>query len=524
MNPRFVLSVSGGERLAIPDGEDLRPRADPSRIGIGEDDLVTICAYYPILAEIFAQYPAAEWAAVAAQANVALQVVRSPEAAFADPSLHADGCVVDLDDPELGRLTQVGRVVELTRSAGRPSVPAVAPGTHTEAVRSETPTPSVAPRRSPAPLAAPLTGIRVLDLGLAVAGPFGCQVLADLGAEVIKINTLHDGYWHSNHIAMGANRGKRSLAVNLKHPDGMAILRELVPTADVVHTNMRYDAAQRLGVDEASLRALNPTMIYCHTRGFERGDRELLPGNDQTGGALAGGQWEDGGLSDGGRPIWSLTTLGDTGNGFLSAIGVVMALYDRERTGEGQRVDTSILYAHLLNVSAAMLRNGEPIERPRLDSQQLGLAPTYRIYATADAWVCVGAWTAEQIAAFAATGATDAERTAWFAERRADSAIGALAALGVPIERCDEGFAMRAFDDSDFIARRWVADFRHRRVGRVDMAGLAVDFSDTPGVLGLGPVLVGQETREILRDLGHDDAQIDAWCAAKVVFDDPEPT
>ena len=116
---------------------------------------------------------------------------------------------------------------------------------------------------------------------------------------------------------------------------------------------MRYDAAVRLGVDFESLRAIKPDLIYCHTRGFEHGAREHLPGNDQTGAALAGPDWLDGGLDHGGIPFWPVVSLGDTGNGFLSAIAIVQALYHRDRTGEGQFVDTSIMYAQLLNASMA---------------------------------------------------------------------------------------------------------------------------------------------------------------------------
>ena len=154
----------------------------------------------------------------------------------------------------------------------------------------------------------------------------------------------------------------------------MAILHELVATADVVQHNMRYDAAVRLGVDYESLREIKPDLIYCHTRGFEHGERELLPGNDQTGAALAGPDWLDGGLDHDGMPLWPVISLGDTGNGFLSAIAMVQALYHRDRTGEGQFVDTSIIYAQLLNASIAWItpdgsRHGD---RPQLDAMQLG--------------------------------------------------------------------------------------------------------------------------------------------------------
>jgi crotonobetainyl-CoA:carnitine CoA-transferase CaiB-like acyl-CoA transferase len=528
MSPRFVLGVSAGDELRLPDGEALRVRDDPDRIGLGPDDMVVIAYYHPELAAAFRRFPSDAWVEIAAQANVALQPVRSPEDALADPALLADGCVVELEDPEAGPLRQVGRVYELSNSPGRPLAPASRRGEHTDAVRAAAAEPRPERSVNPRPrveLPSPLDGVTVLDLGLAVAGPFGTQILSDLGATVIKVNALHDGWWHATHIAMGANRGKRSIAMNLKDPRAMEALLELVKRADVVHHNMRYPAAVRLGIDEDSLRAITPDLIYCHTRGFEHGAREQLPGNDQTGGALAGGQWEDGGLSDGGRPIWSLTTLGDTGNGFLSAIGVLQALYHRERTGEGQRVDTSIIYAHLLNVSyVATAPDGSAIDPARLDAMQLGLSPRYRLYETGDGWLCLAALTdAHWLATCAALGvppnAEPDAADAAFRTRPAAEWFGLLNGVGVPCEISSDTFALGVFDDPELVERGWVSATRHPVVGRIDMAGLGVDLSDTPGRVQGPPVFVGQESREILREIGYTDDRIDALCADGVVLD-----
>ncbi len=118
-------------------------------------------------------------------------------------------------------------------------------GQHNDEVRAEigrperTPTVSASPAGTGRP---PLDGVTVLDLGFAVAGPFGTQVLSDLGANVIKINATRDPYWHATHIAYGCNRGKRSICIDLKNPEGLAVLHRLVADADVVHSNMRRDA------------------------------------------------------------------------------------------------------------------------------------------------------------------------------------------------------------------------------------------------------------------------------------------
>ena len=160
---------------------------------------------------------------------------------------------------------------------------------------------------------------------------------------------------------------------------------------------MRRDALRRLKCDEASLREVNPDIIYCHTRGFDRGPRSDSPGNDQTGCSLAGVTWEDGGGRHGGRPFWSLTSLGDTGNGFLSAIGVIQALYHRARTGRGAGVDTSILNAGLLVAShggAPTRRDAAAAAPTRRDAARP--QPLYRLYGTADGWLCLAAGTEPQ--------------------------------------------------------------------------------------------------------------------------------
>jgi len=154
-------------------------------------------------------------------------------------------------------------------------------------------------------LSHPLSGVRVLDLGLGVAGPFTGRMLADLGADVIKVNAMYDGYWNGTHMGLGTNRGKRSIALNLKHPDGRMALDRLIERADVFTTNWRPGAAARLGLDFDTLHARFPRLVYCNTRGFEKGPRSLLPGTDQTAAALTGTEWEDGACDAGNPPLWS---------------------------------------------------------------------------------------------------------------------------------------------------------------------------------------------------------------------------
>jgi crotonobetainyl-CoA:carnitine CoA-transferase CaiB-like acyl-CoA transferase len=419
-------------------------------------------------------------------------------------------------------------VYGLSRTPGRVQGPMPSPGQHTGEVLGG----RLARRRHLPPVparadTAPLDGVTVLDLGFAVAGPFGTQVLADLGANVIKVNAWRDPWWHAQHIAYGANRGKRSIGIDLKTPDGLTVLHRLVARADVVHSNMRRDALRRLKCDEASLRDVNPNLIYCHTRGFDRGPRSDSPGNDQTGCSLAGVTWEDGGCWDGGRPFWSLTSLGDTGNGFLSAIGVIQALYHRARTGEAQSVDTSILNAGLLLASmAATTDDGAALPRSRLDRMQLGLDPMYRLYRTRDSWACIAAVTEPHRDGLAtATGlareALDAPQLEpWFAARPGNEVLAVLDAHGVPCELCDDDFGRRIFDDPEMDAHGLVVHQHHPKVGTFEHFGTTISFSDTPGRIWGPPPVCGQHTRVIMREHGFEDAEIDKLIAAQAVFEE----
>jgi crotonobetainyl-CoA:carnitine CoA-transferase CaiB-like acyl-CoA transferase len=549
--PEFILGAAANGMKASDDVPG--PKTASLRVSTAPEDMVVLHTYQDQLCEAVAAYPSADWVRLAAEVGVPVQTVRSPEEALLDPELLSDGCVIEVDDPEVGRIRQVGRVVELARH--RPDHPSPAPsvGQDTAEVMAETDAlldglRLTADQRASTSdtaiaLASPLDGVLVLDLGLAVAGPFGTQVLAQLGARVIKVNTFTDKFWFSNHIAMCCNRDKESITLNLKDPEAMSVLYRLVERADVVQHNMRYDAAERLGIDYDSLRQLNPRLVYCHTLGHEQGPRGQDPGNDQTAAALAGTEWLDGGLDHGGRPVWSCTSLGDTGNGFLSALGIIQALYDRDRTGFGQLVRTSILYAHLLNASTAWVTPDGAVtgERQVPDAQQYGWGALYRLYETAEGWLCVAALDeAAWVGLCGAAGREDLrtdERFASPASRRthdfelaselADVFRGRSAAAwyhelddrGVPCEISDPDYVVRLFADATAERQRLVSTLSHRVVGRMKMAGLYFDLSDTPGRIWGPPLWPGQDTRRILDEIGYSHHEVEKLIASGAVED-----
>jgi crotonobetainyl-CoA:carnitine CoA-transferase CaiB-like acyl-CoA transferase len=346
----------------------------------------------------FKKFTAEEWRVWGERVKEGVQVVRTPEEAFSDDLLLAEGSVVQVGDPDLGPIRHLGVITELGRTPGAVQGPAPRRGEHTaEVMREATENPDGrAAAANPADRLSegPLAGVRVLDIGLALAGPYGTSLLADLGADVIKVMAPWDGPWMDTGIGQMANRGKRGVLLNLGKPNGRDAFYKLVETADVVAHNMRHGVAERLGVDEETLRAIKPDLIYCASRGFDR-DRSArgLPGTDQSGSALAGQEWEDGGCWHGGQPFFG-TSMGDLGNGFLTAIAVTEALFHRARTGEGQAVGTSILYACLACTSGTFAyRDGSGPDRPTLDALQLGLHPLYRLYETGDGWLCLAAIT-----------------------------------------------------------------------------------------------------------------------------------
>jgi len=527
-SPRFVLAAGEGDELnAHP---DLAVREDPDRIGLGPEELFVLEHYWEPMARTFAKFTADEWTQAGADAGVCIQKIRSPEEAWADPLLLDDGCVAEIDDDELGPIRTVGITYKLGNSPGQVGSSAPATGRDTDEVRSEAaalPT-SRAFRSGGKKLpGGPLEGIRVLDFGLAVAGPYGAQLLSDLGADVIKVNALHDWYWHSNQIAMSCNRGKRSIAVDLKQESSREVLDRLIASADVIIHNMRYPAAIRLGIDYESLAPRFPRLVYCHTRGFERGPRELLPGNDQTGACLAGVEWEDGGCGRGGRPLWSLTNMGDTGNGYLAATAICQALFERERTGKGQWVETAIINAQLLNASHSIGRaDGEAFERPLLDSNHLGFSAGLRLYSTQDGWLCLNLMNEEHWRTLAEKlGDPDLGRGHSFSgvEPDKDSAVAekiqeilstrtaaewfaTLDQAGLPCEIASERASLDLWSDPGALKRQWIVKYPHPMVGQIGQVGLAFHFSDTPARIQGPPFLVGEHSREILAELGYDEA------------------
>jgi crotonobetainyl-CoA:carnitine CoA-transferase CaiB-like acyl-CoA transferase len=464
--------------------------------------------------------------------EIAIAPVRAAHEALDDEQVLNNGMSVDVTDPELGSIRQAGIAFRL-HGAPVPSVqgPQPAVGQHTDevlmSVKGAEPR-ARASRPQKRPLTHALEGVKVLDIGNFLAGPFGPMLLGDLGATVYKLESPEgDQMRPVTQPFNGCQRGKRDVVVDLKTPEGVEVAHRLIRAVDVVHHNMRPGVAERLGVDYATARELNPSVIYCHTTMWGNdGPRATWPGFDQLAQASCGLELELGG--QGNPPNWYRFGMCDQGCATQSALAVLMALYWRERTGEGQLVDSSIVNAGVYFNTDAWIGPEGWSTRPRSDREQTGLGPLYRLYRTGDGWValaCLGdshwAALAKSVPALrddrrfttAAGRVENAELLAGvlsdhFATLPSVEAFDRLDGAGVPVEIADPRAGKTWYDQPDLVAAGLVADYRHPRYGRFRQFGHLVNFSDTPGRIAGPPPLLGEHSYEILTELGYTPEEI----------------
>ncbi|HET9730675.1 MAG TPA: CoA transferase [Acidimicrobiia bacterium] len=390
-----------------------------------------------------------------------------------------------------------------------------------------------------------LEGVRLIDFGQYLAGPFGPMIIGDLGAEVIKVEPVTgDGMRLASKPFFGCQRGKRDVALNVKDPRGLAIALELVATADIVHHNMTAGVATKLGIDYTACKAVKPDIIYCNTWAYGlEGPLARFGGLDPLYQASAGIEYEAGAVHTGNAPLYYRFGMCDASNAMLSVVAVLSALYHRRRTGEGQEVWTSLFDGGAIFTSDAHLVDGVPAPRPHMDQDLMGVSATYRLYRTQDDdWICVAAITDDEFArlctALGLSGLADDARFAdpgkrlehrrqletllepRFRSKTARYWARTLDEAGVPNEvPVDTQGGEAPFFDADNIALGLVAQYEHPIFGDIRQFGQLIDFSETPGRINGPPPLVGQDTRAILRELGHPDAEIDALVADGVCYE-----
>ena len=385
-----------------------------------------------------------------------------------------------------------------------------------------------------------LDGLRILDFGHYFAGPYASRLLADLGADVIKLEPLDGDLLRPTVKPFnGAQRGKRCIAVDLKHPRGKEIGRRIAAWADVVSHNLRPGAAERLSLDYESVREVNPTVIYAWAPGWgSSGPDASLPGFAPLFSGYVGLQHEAAG--EGNTPVAPVGNE-DNGNGLLGATAILMALYHRKRTGEGQYLEHPQLNATLLMAGHLMRRpDGSVVGSAHLDHERRGGHPLDRLYRTADGWICVSARTDAEfgrlcgVPGFEALGgdprfADDAGRTAHaavlvdvigkiLATGRGAAWTATLGAHGVPcaVPTGLEG-ARLVLGDPEHRADGRVEEYQHPRWGTTQDIAVLVRLSDASSRPGRPAPEPGEHTRELLGDFGYPTDEIDDLYAQGIV-------
>ncbi len=389
-----------------------------------------------------------------------------------------------------------------------------------------------------------LAGYRVLDCTIAMAGPFAGQRLGDLGADVVKIEPLA-GEWQRHVSAGGArgnrvnvsflslNRNKRSLAIDLKKPEGRAVLLDLVRGADVFLQNYRPGVAERLGVHYESLRKVNPRLVYVSISGYgETGPYRDRPGQDLLLQAMSGAMLSTG--RAGNPPLPAGQYLVDAVTAYTAFEGALAALLHRERTGEGQLVEINMLDAIVtmqMQELSVFTVGGLPQKRTKEPHAHVYIRAPYGVFATKDHFIAIAFPPLKKLAAAidAPELATMDDEIDTFARRdeifaivrdrlRTRTTAEWLAAFGKA-----DIWAGPVYGYADLVGDPQIAhngtfvEYDHPTEGRVKTPGFAIRFSRTPSTVARGAPLAGQHSREILRELGFDDARIDGLIEAQVV-------
>ncbi|KQR94066.1 MAG: CoA transferase [Microbacterium ginsengisoli] len=376
-----------------------------------------------------------------------------------------------------------------------------------------------------------LSGYRVIDCSIAMAGPFAAQRLGDLGADVIKVEPTA-GEWQRFASAGGArgnrinvsflslNRNKRSLAIDLKSVEGAAAVRALLATADVFLQNYRPGVAARLGLDYESVRAVNPSIVYVSISGYgETGPYATRPGQDLLVQAMSGAMLSAGRAGEPPSPAGQY--LADAVTASTAFEGVLAALLHRERTGEGQLVTVNMLDALTtlqMQELSVFTVGGVPQERGSEPNAHVYIRAPYGVFATADGYLALGFADLDTLGRLIdepTFAGMDPEVEGWthrdelyrrtadrLRAKTTDHWLETLLPAGI--------WAGPVYGYADLVADPQIAHngtfvtYDHPTEGTISVPGFPYRFSATPPRIDRGAPLVGQHTRELLDELGLD--------------------
>jgi CoA:oxalate CoA-transferase len=375
-----------------------------------------------------------------------------------------------------------------------------------------------------------LQGIRILDLTRALAGPYCTMMLGDMGAEVIKIESPDGGddsrAWAPPYIAkesayfLSCNRNKKSLTLNLRSEGAKKILRELVQVSDVLVENFRPGVMKKMEFPYETVQKINPRLIYCSISGFgNKGPDAQKPGFDLIAQGMGGFMSFTGEV--GGRPLKVGVSVADINAGMFAAYGILAALYHRERTGEGQMVETSLFEGMVAQLTFQAGRFFATGEAPGPQGNRHPLISPYETFACLDGHINIAAGNDGLYAKLCAViGLQEYIRDPRF--KTNSLRVQNQEALFVIIEGKTRTYQLKELQkildeagipngpiwpldqtltSEQAIALEMVKEIDHPTCGRIKVTGVPVKFSKTPGTIDLPPPTLGQHNKEVLMQI-----------------------